>query len=95
MKYTLTRQIETQEFDIDVEIDYTFHAEHKGARDSIGGVRNAGPPLEPDEPAYIEITSAKDASGVEWELTDQEQKDIEDEISEKLSEEPEPEFLDW
>ena len=30
----------------------------KGARDSLGGVPGAGPPLEPDEPADFEIVGA-------------------------------------
>jgi hypothetical protein len=95
MRYTLTREIESLEFDIDVEVSYVYHRAYKGARDSIGGVRNAGPPLEPDEPAYIEITSVKGINdGQEYELTPDEQSDIEAEISELMSSPPEDDWRD-
>lgn len=38
-----------------LEVRYTFYPACQGARDSLGGVRGAGPPLEPDEPASVEI----------------------------------------
>lgn len=38
-------------------VEYTYCRASRGARDSLGGIANAGPPLEPDEPAYAEIQS--------------------------------------
>ena len=40
---------------IDLEIEFTYFKGCKGHRDSLNGVRGAGPPLEPDEPELIEI----------------------------------------
>jgi hypothetical protein len=40
-----------------VVVNYTFTSASRGARDSLGGKRGAGPPLEPDEPAEVEIES--------------------------------------
>lgn len=37
------------------EVEWTYHPPVRGARDSLGGVWGAGPPLEPDEPAEVEI----------------------------------------
>lgn len=42
--------------ELEATVEYTFHRGCSGARDSLGGVRGAGPPLEPDEPPYVEIT---------------------------------------
>jgi len=74
------------ECEVNVEVEYTAHRAHRGARDSLGGKRGAGPPLEPDEPAGIEIESVTDTvSGADVELTDTELDRITDEISEKLA----------
>src|SRR2546421_11371189 len=51
--------------ELDVTVEYTYHRTCRGQRDSLGGVRGAGPPLEPDEPASIEIVSVKDEVGEE------------------------------
>ena len=40
---------------IDFDVDYTYTPPYRGARDSLNGVRGAGPPLEPDEDESIEI----------------------------------------
>jgi hypothetical protein len=45
--------------DIEVLVTYTYDKGSKGCRDSLGGVRGAGPPLEPDEPPSIEIESVE------------------------------------
>ena len=51
---------------IEVEVEYTISKGSRGSRDSLGGARGAGPPLEPDEPAEVEITSVRiDGSGCE------------------------------
>ena len=72
--------------EVEIEVEYTYHRARRGARDSLCGKRGAGPPLEPDEPAEIEIDSVTDAtSGAEVELTEAERDRITDEIIEKLS----------
>lgn len=38
-----------------VEVSYKLHKGSKGARDSLCGIRGAGPPLEPDTDPEIEI----------------------------------------
>lgn len=54
-----TLSIRGQDADLIIEVDYDFIRASKGARDSLGGVRGAGPPLEPDEPAHCELTEAR------------------------------------
>jgi hypothetical protein len=41
-----------------LEVRFTYHRAIRGQRDSLGGVRGAGPPLEPDEPAMVEVDKA-------------------------------------
>jgi len=72
--FTITREIE-------VEVSYDAWPASRGARDSLCGKAGAGPPLEPDEPAGIEITGAKDSAGQEWDLTEEEEREIEEAIS--------------
>ena len=72
--YTITREIE-------VEVSYDAWPASRGARDSLCGKAGAGPPLEPDEPAGIEITGARDSDGREWELTKEEEREIEEAIA--------------
>lgn len=43
----------TLKFDVEVELEII--PGHRGARDRLSGIRGAGPPLEPDEPATAEI----------------------------------------
>lgn len=40
---------------IELDIYFTHSKGYCGARDSLNGIAGAGPPLEPDEPASIEI----------------------------------------
>jgi hypothetical protein len=69
--------------EIDLEVEYTAWKASRGARDSINGVKGAGPPLEPDEPAGIEIENAIDReTGHAIELT----RDEEDRIIGRISE---------
>ena len=42
---------------VNLRVEYIFYPSSRGSRDSLNGVRGAGPQLEPDEPADIEITS--------------------------------------
>lgn len=59
----------------DVEVEavarFEYHRAYLGRRDSLGGVRGAGPPLEPDEPEELEFISAT-ANGEDCDLTDEE-----------------------
>lgn len=60
----------------DIVVHFTHYPGCRGARDSLCGVRGAGPPLEPDEDPEIEITQVLDkATGAEVEL-DESQKDL-------------------
>lgn len=61
-----------------VVVHYTFWPGCRGARDSIGGVPNAGPPLEPDEPPSVEIERVTDKAGVELEVSDSEADELQD-----------------
>ena len=70
MQFTVTREdAEGNEVEKELEIEFTYHRAYRGARDSLGGVRGGGPPLEPDEPASVEIESVKDENGNDFELT--------------------------
>ncbi len=53
-----------------VTVHYNYHTGCKGARDSCGGVRGAGPPLEPDDPPEVEIERVVGRDGKELELAD-------------------------
>jgi hypothetical protein len=46
---------------IELEVEATFSKAFSGSKDSLNGIPNAGPPLEPDEPAMWEIDSIKHA----------------------------------
>jgi len=71
---TITRD----EVEIPVDVDFTFHPAYRGRRDSLGGKRGAGPPLEPDEDASFEIHSVMDFEGNDYELTDSEIDEVAD-----------------
>ena len=40
-----------------LNVEYDYFPFRRGMRDSLGGVRGAGPPLEPDEPASVDINA--------------------------------------
>lgn len=95
MQFTVTREdAQGNETEVELEISYTYHRARSGARDSLGGRRGAGPPLEPDEPASIEILSAKDENGDEVVLTRDEEAAVEekafDEVADAANDYPEP-----
>jgi hypothetical protein len=76
LKTTIEWNQETGE-ERDITVTYIYHSASRGARDSLGGVRGAGPPLEPDEPECVEIesvmmhsTTPNDPKAVE-DITDQ------------------------
>ena len=66
-----TIQIERDGVDCEVEVRFEFHRAYRGLRDSLGGIRGAGPPLEPDEPAELEFYDAT-CNGQDFNLTDDE-----------------------
>lgn len=74
--------------DADIEVDYKFYKGRRGARDSFMGRAGAGPQLEPDEPAEVEIESIK-LFGKEIEVSDKSLMEIEEAIMESLEEEDE------
>lgn len=66
---TIETTIYRDDEEVIITCELAYHASHRGARDSIMGVPNAGPPLEPDEPAHWEIESCKDADGNDVKLS--------------------------
>ena len=64
-------------FELPLEVQYTAFPASKGARDSLCGVRNAGPPLEPDEPAHVEIDAVR-CNGVLVRLTEAQMEELEE-----------------
>jgi len=73
-------------FTLTLDVTYKAHKAIPGARDSIGGVRDTGPLLEPDEPACIEIVSVV-YNGQEITLTAQDEEELEVLIADELSDE--------
>jgi hypothetical protein len=58
-----------------LEVRYYAVPACRGARDSLGGVPGAGPPLEPDEPGHLEFEGAFDPdTGAELSLTPAEEE---------------------
>jgi hypothetical protein len=90
-KTTIEREVrdengEVDTVEVEVRVEYEYHRAHRGARDSLGGVRGAGPALEPDEPAHVEILGAVEvANGRAAELTDEETERVSLEIEEHLA----------
>ncbi len=87
MKVELT--ITRDDADLDIIADVTYHPACRGARDSCGGVRGAGPPLEPDEPASIDIDDVRDVFGNEIEPSARETEQILEAAWEIVNQEPE------
>jgi hypothetical protein len=75
LEFTICRD----DTDFIVIAEVTYHKAHRGARDSLCGVRGAGPQLEPDEPAEIEIGSVTDSEGNEIDVS----KELEQRIYEE------------
>lgn len=51
----ILRDEEDAEIEIPVRVEYAYYPFCRGQRDSFGGKPGAGLPLEPDEPAYVEV----------------------------------------
>ena len=60
--------------DTEVTITWEYSPPSRGARDSLGGKAGAGPPLEPDEPASLELVYAHDANGQPHELSEKDEE---------------------
>ena len=73
----------TTTIEIELEVEYKFHKGGPGARDSLCGKANAGPPLEPDDPGEMEITSIK-CDGKDFEVSDEQREAIEAECWEDM-----------
>lgn len=60
---------------VEREVEVTFHHEpaSRGARDSLGGIPGAGPPIEPDTDELLEVETAH-LDGKEIELTESEKE---------------------
>lgn len=54
---TFTTELMRDEEPVTVQVTGRYYRPSSGMRDSLGRVRGAGPPLEPDEPADFEIES--------------------------------------
>lgn len=72
------------EIPITVRVEYAHHRAIRGRRDSLCGVRGAGPQLEPDEPACVEIERVTGPDG-ELELTADERDAVESEIMQAIA----------
>ncbi len=77
---TVYRESDEDEADddvVEVVVEYAYHRTLFGARDSLSGKAGAGPPIEPDEPAHVEIQSVTMAdTGEEVELSDDEAREL-------------------
>lgn len=65
------------------DVDYKYWPATRGLRDSLNGVMGAGPPLEPDEPAEIEIVDVT-LNGAPVEYDEMLWEKIESEILDEL-----------
>ena len=80
MKFTITIE-QDDGTEIDVQVAAIYYPGCKGTRDSCCGVPGAGPPLEPDDPPYLEIQQVTH-NGQPIEVADEMLDEIEAEIME-------------
>lgn len=69
-KHANTFTITIGDDEVEVDVHWVYYPPCRGARDSLGGVRGAGPPLEPDEPADIDIEEVFGPNGTAIEVDD-------------------------
>lgn len=74
--HTYKTKIGPADAQVTVIVSYEMIPGSRGARDSLGGRAGAGAPLEPDEPAHIEITSITTLDGVQVEIDEDEEQRI-------------------
>jgi len=72
-------------------VEYTYHKASRGARDSLGGIAGAGPPLEPDEPESVDVESVRSDDDIQGLLSEDQIEQITRAILEKLAERREDE----
>lgn len=90
----LNTTIEINNEEVPVVVEYTFYPFHRGARDG-----RFGPPIEPDEPAHVEIDSVTDKNGKQLELSDEQLEKLERLAEEAIGDSadddyPEPDYDD-
>lgn len=89
----LNTSIEIDDVEVEVIVDYTFYRAYRGARDG-----RFGPPIEPDEPAHVEINSVTDKSGKELELSEKLMEELQQKAEEDYGDDcddyPEPDYDD-
>lgn len=69
----LSRTVDHHHVDEPITVEFKYYSGCRGARDSLGGIRGAGPPLEPDDPPEIEILKTFNTeTGHEVELSSKE-----------------------
>jgi hypothetical protein len=67
------------------EIELRIEATYSPGCDAVPYLKN-GDPGFPSEPAEVEILSATDDNGTEWELTEREEERVREKIEEEISE---------
>ena len=90
MKLHLTVDRDGEDFEVVADVEY--HRAYRGQRDSCGGVRGAGPPLEPDEPAGFEIGSVTDGDGNAIDVDKKLEERIYEEANEQMENEKENQY---
>jgi hypothetical protein len=71
------RTVDHRQVEEPITAEFKYYPPSRGARDSLGGKHGAGPPLEPDDPADIEIVSVSNTiTGHEVELTKKEEEEV-------------------
>jgi hypothetical protein len=68
-----------EEREVDVTVEYEYTPAERGSRE-----RGTGLQLEPDYEATVEISAVYDETGKEYDLTDRQQRQIEDAIFDDL-----------
>lgn len=89
---TFKTTIEIDEQEVEVNVSCTFHPAYRGARDG-----RWGPPIEPDEPACVEVDSVTNKDGKELELSEENEKLIQEKAEEHMGDDddyPEPNYDD-
>jgi len=90
VKLHLTVDRDGEDFEVIADVEY--HRAYRGQRDSCGGVRGAGPPLEPDEPAGFEIGSVTDGDGNAIDVDKKLEERIYEEANEQMENEKENQY---